>query len=103
TSLLIKYSDSRHFIVEQASGPEQLQANLDWLRNRTFSQNLTIFDFAPKSEDALEKIGRPAGELGQWEKFSAKIEDSINKFPTKGLRGEQAIDRFFDRLEKPDG
>jgi hypothetical protein len=70
-SLVTTNAQSGQFVVEQVSAPRRFGVNMSAMRERRSSQQLTIFDFTPSTEDALAAM-KLQPEIGIWNKFSTQ-------------------------------
>lgn len=76
TSLLVKGSGPHRFVIEQQTKAERFAANLGRLRQRAPSLELSVFDFAPRNEEAIRAMGA-VGSAAKWRGFSKDVSKSF--------------------------
>lgn len=104
TSLLVEHAGRQSFVVEQVSTPDRFAENLSRLREREPSQKLTVFDFAPRSVEAIAALNIE-GKVSTWRNFSGAIRKS---FAAAGatpdaVRGGSTLSALVERLKDPSG
>jgi hypothetical protein len=102
TSLLIRAGGSGNFIAEQVSEPKRFAENLTRLRERDYSQKVTVFDFTPRSRQALRTMGLPGGSL-TWRFFSWDVYRSFAKYDRSDVFGRRTKEALLKRHEDSSG
>jgi hypothetical protein len=100
---LIQQSQGSQFIVEQESLAKQFAANLDKLKRRVPSSQLTVFDFSPRSAEAMESLGLNKDELRDWRRMSERIEGSLKVTGDKRAAGIRTLAALEARMKDING
>ncbi|MBY3378929.1 hypothetical protein [Rhizobium laguerreae] len=102
TSLLIRNSRTTDFIIEAVSDGPRFDANMKRLRERAYSQNVTIFDFTPTTAAAAEKMGVAKWPLA-WRFFSAQLRLIFYNYGKTEVLAHRSKAELLKRLRNPDG
>ncbi|MDE5441087.1 hypothetical protein GWG65_06375 [Bradyrhizobium sp. CSA207] len=102
TSALISFGSAASLIVEQVSEVPQFAANMKWLRERPFSQNVTLFDFTPRSRDAVKQMGVDAPPLF-WQHLSRRVSATFRSYGKSDVIGPRTKKALLSRLKDPTG
>jgi hypothetical protein len=103
TSILIRNGGGADFIVEQQTGDElKFAANLKRLRDRQYSQKVTLFDFTPRSRAAVREMNLDTPAL-VWRAFSARISLIFTSYGKPEVIGQRSKTALLERLRDPGG
>jgi hypothetical protein len=101
-SILIRHSSSTNFVVEQASDSARFSANMKRMREREFSQKVTVFDFTPSSRFATRSMG-VNGPAFVWKVFSSHVSSVFETYGKPEVIGQRTKAALLRRLQDPTG
>ncbi|TAT88236.1 hypothetical protein ELI54_08460 [Rhizobium ruizarguesonis] len=102
TSLLIRNSRTSDFVVEAVSDGHRFDANMKRLRERAYSQNVTIFDFTPTTAAAAKEMNVANWPLA-WRFFSAQLRLTFHNYGRTEVLARRSKTELLKRLRNPDG
>jgi hypothetical protein len=102
TSLLVDAAAPSQFVIEQVTESKTFDRNMEWLRARQYSQNAVLFDFTPRTKEAIQRMGVDA-DLKRWQSFSRKVHKSFADRKQGPSVGNRTVKALFDRLTDPSG
>lgn len=103
TSILIRNGGDANFIVEQASEEiDRFVANMEQIRNRRYSQDVTVFDFTPRSDAALKAM-ELSGPAFIWRFLSGRISSLFSSYGKAEAIGPRSKAALLKRLSDPTG
>jgi hypothetical protein len=95
SSNVLKNLGEKGFMTRQWSNDSIFNKNMERLAKRNGSKKVKIFDYAPKSEQALHEMGMTSSSLKQWKDASRKIEKSSE---VGQLKKNESVDKFFQSI-----
>jgi hypothetical protein len=98
TSLLIRHSGPRQFVIEQRTSPTVFAANLGWLRSRPYSTRLSVFDFSPRSRESHATM-QVDGTLAEWKEASNQIRKSFDRLGASSANSGPDFTALVTRLK----
>lgn len=103
-SMLIPHARERQFIIEQESFARRFGDNLKVIAGRKSSSALAVFDFAPRSQAAIDAMGGDIGNLRDWQAVSKEIDRTLRtrSHHKQGLE-TRTLAALEARLKDPEG
>lgn len=101
-SLFIKYSGQRNFIVEQYSNNVKFDLNMRRMAARSYSQDVKIFDFTPRTSKAIAAM-KASGTSLQWRYFSWRLQGILETSGLSGALGVRTKSALVERLSDSSG
>jgi hypothetical protein len=102
TSLIVRAAGPSNFVAEQVSEPGRFAENLRRLRERSYSQDLSVYDFAPRSKTALQRMNLPGSSL-TWRFFSWDVDRAFARHNRRDVFGRRTKEALLKRLEDSSG